>query len=62
MGKACGRNPDMNATEKSDIGVVLKKEPNKMAYSCVMAEVSEERPVTKGNSGKSSATCTRRRG
>jgi len=28
-GKACGRNPDMYATEKSDIGIVLKKEPNK---------------------------------
>ncbi len=31
LGKACGRNPDMHAAEKSDIGTVLKKEPNNMA-------------------------------
>jgi hypothetical protein len=27
-GKACGHKPDVNAMEKSDIGVVPKKEPN----------------------------------
>ena len=27
-GKACGHKPDVNAKEKSDIGVVPKKEPN----------------------------------
>jgi len=27
-GKACGLKPDMYAIEKSDIGVVPKKEPN----------------------------------
>ena len=29
-GKACGLKPDMYAIEKSDIGVVPKKEPNKV--------------------------------
>ena len=29
-GRACGRKPDMYAIEKSDIGVVPKKEPNKV--------------------------------
>lgn len=28
-GRACGRKPDMYAMEKSDIGVLPKKEPNK---------------------------------
>ena len=27
-GKACGHKPDVNAKEKSDIGVVPKREPN----------------------------------
>ena len=30
-GKACGHKPDMYAMEKSDIGVVPKKEPNNVA-------------------------------
>jgi len=30
-GKACGRKPDMHAMEKSDIGVLPKKEPNNVA-------------------------------
>jgi hypothetical protein len=30
LGKARGRNPDMHATEESDIGIVPKKGPNKM--------------------------------
>ena len=29
-GKACGHKPDMYAMENSDIGVVPKKEPNKV--------------------------------
>jgi hypothetical protein len=29
-GKACGRNPDMHVAEKSDTGIVPKKEPNKI--------------------------------
>ena len=37
MGKACGRNPDVYAAEKSDTGVVPKKEPNKIGWP--MAEV-----------------------
>ncbi len=28
--KACGHKSDMHAVEKSDIGVVPKKEPNKV--------------------------------
>ena len=30
LGKVCGRNPDMHATEKSDIVTVPKKAPNKI--------------------------------
>lgn len=30
MGKARGRNPNMHAAEKSDIGIQPKKEPNNM--------------------------------
>ncbi len=40
-------NPDMNAVEKSDIGIVPVKESNKIDLS--VAEVLEERLVTKGN-------------
>jgi len=29
-GKACGHKPGMYAVEKSDIGIVPKKEPNKV--------------------------------
>ena len=47
-GKACGHKPDMNAVEKSDTGVVPKKEPNKVG-SPPTAEALEERPVTEGN-------------
>jgi hypothetical protein len=35
------------AAEKSDTGVVPKKEPNKIGWP--MAEALEERPVTRGN-------------
>jgi hypothetical protein len=38
----------MYVAEKSDIGIVLKKEPNKMTCPHVVAEVLEGRPVTKG--------------
>ena len=41
-------NPDMNASEKSDIGIVPMKVLNKMGRS--IAEVLEGRPMTKGNS------------
>jgi hypothetical protein len=37
--------------EKSDIGVVPKKEPNKVAVHST-AEAPEGRPVTEGNSVK----------
>ena len=47
-GKACGRKPGMYAVEKSDIGIVPKKEPNNGAV-IASAEVPEGRPVTKGN-------------
>ena len=30
-GKACGHKPGMYAVEKSDIGVIPKKEPNNVA-------------------------------
>jgi hypothetical protein len=38
----------MHAVEQSDIGIVPKKEPNKMVCSHAMAEVPEGRPMTKG--------------
>jgi hypothetical protein len=47
-GKACGLKPGMYAMEKSDIGVVPKKEPNNGA-DLAFAEAPEGRPVTKGN-------------
>ena len=61
-GKACGRNPDMHITEESDIGVLPKKETNKAACPHGAAESPEGRPMTKGNSEESSATCTQRQG
>jgi len=39
----------MHAAEQSDIGVVPKKEPNKIACPHAVAEVSEGRLMTKGN-------------
>lgn len=59
-GKVCGRNPDMHVFEESDIGIVPMKEPNKATWPHVAAEVSEGRPMTKGNSEESSAICTQR--
>ena len=50
-GKACGLKPGMNATEKSDIGVVPKRESNNVG-AFATAEASEGRPVTEGNSEK----------
>lgn len=50
-GKACGHKPDVYAMEKSDIGVVPKKEPNKVEADSP-AEALEGRPVTEGNSVK----------
>ena len=47
-GKASGRNPCMHAAEQSDIGVLPKKEPNKMVCSHAIAEVMEGRLMTKG--------------
>jgi hypothetical protein len=41
----------MYAVEKSDIGVVPKKEPNNVG-TLPTAEAPEGRPVTEGNSGK----------
>ncbi len=32
-GKVCGRNPGVHAAEESDVGVVLKKEPNKIGVT-----------------------------
>jgi len=60
--KTCGRNSSMYASEKSDIGIVPEKGPNKAAFSHGAAEAPEGRPMTKGNSEKSSATCTQRQG
>lgn len=45
-GKLKAYKPDMNAPEKSDIGIVPKKEPNKIGKP--MAEVLEGRPVANG--------------
>ncbi len=50
-GKACGHKLDMYAVEKSDIGVVPKKEPNKIEGDST-AEALEGRLVTEGNSVK----------
>jgi len=55
-GKARGRNPGMYAAEKSDIGILPKKVPNKIGRP--MAEALEGRPVTKGNSEETTANCT----
>ena len=52
LGKVCGHNPNMYATEKSDTVVVPEKGPNKVDLSKSAAEVLEERTVTKGNSEK----------
>lgn len=52
-GKACGRDPDVYAAEKSDTGVVPKKVPNKIGLP--IAEALEGRPVTKGNSEETAA-------
>jgi hypothetical protein len=59
-GKVCDRNPGAHATEKSDIGVVPEKVPNKIGEPIV--EVLEERPMTKGNSGETAVNCTQRQG
>lgn len=61
-GKACGRNPDMHVSKESDIGIVPKKGPNKTPCPDGEAEAPEGRPMTKGNSEESSATCTQRQG
>ena len=50
-GKACGQKPDVYAVEKSDIGVLPKREPNNVGSDST-AEVPEGRPVTEGNSVK----------
>lgn len=42
----------MNVFEKSDIGVVPKKEPNKAGLTLSAAEALEGRPMTEGNTGK----------
>lgn len=49
-GRACGHKPDMYVMEKSDIGVVPKKEPNKVEVFFSTAEAPEGRPVTEGKS------------
>jgi len=49
----------MNAVEKSDTGVVPKKEPNKVGSSPT-AEALEERPVTEGNFCKARLRLARR--
>ena len=61
-GKAGGRNPGMYTTVESNIGILLKKVPNKVLPPSGMAEVPEGRPVTEGNSGKKATTCTQRQG
>jgi hypothetical protein len=60
LGKACGRNPDVYAAEKSDTGVVPKKEPSQIGWP--MAEALEGRPVTRGNSEETAANCTQEQG
>ncbi len=58
--KACGHNPGAYAAEKSDTGIVPKKEPNKTGQP--VAEVLEGRPGTEGNSEKTTANCTQGQG
>ncbi len=48
LGKVSGHNPNANIFEKSDTDIVPEKEPNKVGYPKSMAEVLEEREVTKG--------------
>jgi len=48
LGKVSGHNPNVNVSEKSDIVVVPEKEPNKTGLPKLVAEVLEERTVTKG--------------
>jgi hypothetical protein len=58
-GKACGRKPDMYSMEKSDSGIVPKKEPNN-AEALSAAEALEGRPLTKGNFCKDRLRLARR--
>jgi len=64
VGQAEGRNPDMNATGKSDTGVVSVKRTNKGAqpepYGQPPAEFVEKSPVAKGNPEQATTTGTRR--
>ena len=48
LGKVCGHTPNANIFEKSDTDIVAEKELNKVGYPKSMAEVLEEREVTKG--------------
>jgi len=56
-GKACGRKPAMNATGKSDIGIVPMRTSNK-AGPMAAAEMKEGRPMTKENPEKPTVTRT----
>lgn len=58
-GKVKGRNPAINAVEKSDAPIVPKKPPNKGKGT--PAEVVEGRCATEGNAGESPADRTQRR-
>ena len=49
-GKACGRNSDMYAAEKSGINIVPKKVPNKLPLPSGTEEVLEGRTMAKGSS------------
>ncbi len=48
LGKASGQNPNVYVTEKSDTDIVPEKGPNKTSFPKPVAEVLEEREVTKG--------------
>ncbi len=51
-GKVCGRNPGVNAAEKSDSLIVSVKPSNKTRYNRRVAEKVEKRRLAKGNSAK----------
>lgn len=58
-GKPEAYKPGMYTVEKSDIGIVPKKEPNK-ADAQSAAEAPEGRPMTKGNFCKERLRLARR--
>jgi len=59
-GKVFGLKPDVYAVEKSDIGIVPKKEPNKMVCLMPWRRLWREGRWPREITVKTSATCTQR--